>query len=123
MNPRTTKWFRNHAKYDDDHPRIALQIVARYAQTERARMKVMAAARRSLQLLNLALLTAGREYSYADRRTSVPQAAAAEPRAAELRVADRRRSRQPIAFPDRRVVERYAGSAAAVDGSRLAVAS
>lgn len=123
MNPRTTKWFRNHAKYDDDHPRIALQIVARYAQTERARMKVMAAARRSLQLLNLALLTAGREYSYADRRTSVPQAAAAEPRAVELRVADRRRSRQPIAFPDRRVVERYAGSAAAVDGSRLAVAS
>ena len=121
MNPRTTKWFRNHAKYDDDHPRIALQIVARYAQTERARMKVMAAARRSLQLLNLALLTAGREYSYADRRTTGPQAAA-EPRAAELRVADRRRSRQPIAFPDRRIVERYAGSSVA-DGSRLAVAS
>lgn len=121
MNPRTTKWFRNHAKYDDDHPRIALQIVARYAQTERARMKVMAAARRSLQLLNLALLTASREYSWVDRRTSIPQAAA-EPRAAEPRVADRRRSRQPIAFPDRRIVERYAGSAAA-DGSRLAVAS
>ena len=120
MNPRTTKWFRNHAKYDDDHPRIALQIVARYAQTERARMKVMAAARRSLQLLNLALLTAGREYSYVDRRTSAPQTAA-EPRAAEPRVADRRRSRQPIAFPDRRIVERYAGSAATAD--RLAVAS
>ena len=102
MNPRTTKWFRNHAKYDDDDPRIALQIVARYAQTERARMKVMAAARRSLQLLNLALLTASREYSYADRRKSIPQAAA------EPRVADRRRSRQPIAFPDRRIVERYA---------------
>src|SRR5712675_2650643 len=41
MNPRTTKWFRNHAKYDDDHPRIALEIVARYARTERDRMKVM----------------------------------------------------------------------------------
>lgn len=125
MNPRTTKWFRNHAKYDDDHPRIALQIVARYAQTERARMKVMAAARRSLQLLNLALLTAGREYSYVDRDASVPQAAAepraADPRVAESRVADRRRSRQPIAFPDRRIVERYAGSAATAD--RLAVAS
>ena len=49
MNPRTTKWFRNHAKYDDEHPRIALEIVARYAKTERSRMKVMAAARRSLQ--------------------------------------------------------------------------
>lgn len=117
MNPRTTKWFRNHAKYDDDHPRIALQIVARYAQTERARMKVMAAARRSLQLLNLALLTAGREYSYADPRKPVALTAM------EPRMTDRRHSRQPIAFPDRRIVERYAGAAAAADGSRLAVAS
>jgi hypothetical protein len=85
----------------------------------------MAAARRSLQLLNLALLTAGREYSYVDRDASVPQAAAepraGDPRVAESRVADRRRSRQPIAFPDRRIVERYAGSAATAD--RLAVAS
>src|SRR6202011_2924717 len=63
MNPRTTKWFRNHAKYDDEHPRIALEIVARNAKTERARMKVMMAARRSLQLLNLALLTSSRAYS------------------------------------------------------------
>lgn len=116
MNPRTTKWFRNHAKYDDDHPRIALQIVARYAQTERARMKVMAAARRSLQLLNLALLTAGREYSYGDPPMS------AAPNAREQRMTDRRRSREPIAFPDRRIVERYAGSAVA-DATRLAVAS
>jgi hypothetical protein len=35
---------------------------------------------------------------------------------------DRRRSREPIAFPDRRIVERYAGSAVA-DATRLAVAS
>jgi pyrroloquinoline quinone (PQQ) biosynthesis protein C len=116
MNPRTTKWFRNHAKYDDEHPRIALQIVARNAQTERVRMKVMAAARRSLQLLNLALLTAGREYS--------PQALARPMLSAvqEPRLADRRRSRQPIAFPDRRIFERHAGAATA-DGSQLAVAS
>src|SRR5580693_3329638 len=70
MNPRTTKWFRNHAKYDDDHPRIALEIVARNAKTERARMKVMMAARRSLQLLNLALLTSSRAYS-ADTASAV----------------------------------------------------
>jgi pyrroloquinoline quinone (PQQ) biosynthesis protein C len=116
MNPRTTKWFRNHAKYDDDHPRIALQIVARYAQTERSRMKVMAAARRSLQLLNLALLTASREYSYSIQGRS------ALPRAEEPRVAERRQARQPIAFPERRIVERYAGSPAP-GGSRFAVAS
>jgi pyrroloquinoline quinone (PQQ) biosynthesis protein C len=120
MNPRTTKWFRNHAKYDDDHPRIALQIVARYAQTERARMKVMAAARRSLQLLNLALLTASREYSYSGEG----EGRAAPQKAQEPRLLDRRRSRQPIAFPDRRVVERRsAGSAASVDGTRWAGAS
>ncbi len=114
MNPRTTKWFRNHAKYDDDHPRIALQIVARYAQTERSRMKVMAAARRSLQLLNLALLTSSREYSPARERRAA--------RVEDLRSVDRRRARQPIAFPDRRIVERYAGPTAP-EADDLAVAS
>jgi pyrroloquinoline quinone (PQQ) biosynthesis protein C len=98
MNPRTTKWFRNHAKYDDDHPRIALQIVARYAQTERARMKVMAAARRSLQLLHLALLSAARAFS-----GEVPALA---PHAITVRTGDRRRSQRPISFPDRRIVDR-----------------
>lgn len=98
MNPRTTKWFRNHAKYDDDHPRIALEIVARYARTARARMKVMNAARRSVQLLNLALLTSSRAYSTgADSAISMGQ---------ERRVGDRRRVQQDIAFPDRRVTDR-----------------
>ena len=102
MNPRTTKWFRNHAKYDDDHPRIALEVVARYAQTDRLRTKVMVAARRSLQLMNLALLTASREYSPVHGPRAVPTAAF------EVRRVERRRARQPIAFPDRRVVERHA---------------
>jgi pyrroloquinoline quinone (PQQ) biosynthesis protein C len=98
MNPRTTKWFRNHAKYDDDHPRIALEIVARYARTERAQMKVMTAARRSLQLLNLALLTSSRAYSTG--------AAPAMSTGRERRAADRRQEQQQIAFPDRRVIDR-----------------
>jgi len=117
MNPRTTKWFRNHAKYDDDHPRIALEIVARYAQTERARMKVMAAARRSLQLLNLALLTASREYSCSGESRS------ASPSGKEPRTIDRRRSQQLIAFPDRRVVDRRVGTVLVGNASRLAVPS
>jgi pyrroloquinoline quinone (PQQ) biosynthesis protein C len=99
MNPRTTKWFRNHAKYDDDHPRIALEIVARNAKTERARMKVMTAARRSLQLLNLALLTSSRAYSAADT-------ASAASFIRERRAADRRHTQANIAFPDRRIVDR-----------------
>src|SRR5882757_7804527 len=103
MNPRTTKWFRNHAKYDDEHPRIALEIVARSAQTERARMKVMAAARRSLQLLNLALLTSSRAYS--------GNAASAASMVHERRSADRRQTHANIAFPDRRIVDRRSGTA------------
>jgi len=103
MNPRTTKWLRNHAKYDDDHPRIALEIVARSAQTERARMKVMAAARRSLQLLNLALLTSSRAYS--------GNAASAASMVHERRSADRRQAHANIAFPDRRIVDRRSGTA------------
>jgi pyrroloquinoline quinone (PQQ) biosynthesis protein C len=98
MNPRTTKWFRNHAKYDDDHPRIALEIVARYARTERERMKVMNAARRSVQLLNLALLTSSRAYSTG--------AAPAISTGHERRVTDRRQVQEAIGFPDRRVSDR-----------------
>jgi pyrroloquinoline quinone (PQQ) biosynthesis protein C len=98
MNPRTTKWFRNHSKYDDDHPRIALQIVAHYARSERAQMKVMTAARRSLQLLNLALLTSSRAYSTG--------AAPAMSVGRERRATDRRVVQQSIEFPDRRVIDR-----------------
>jgi pyrroloquinoline quinone (PQQ) biosynthesis protein C len=94
MNPRTTKWFRNHSKYDDDHPRIALQIVAHYARTERAQMKVTTAVRRSLQLLNLALLTSSRAYSSG--------AAPAIPVARDRRAGDRRLAQKLITFPDRR---------------------
>jgi len=101
MSPRTSRWFRNHAKYDDEHPRIALEIVARYAYTDRARMKVMTAARRSLQLLNLALLTSSRVYSRDFVSVAIKEIV---PRAGE-----RRRSQQPIAFPDRRIVDRRAG--------------
>ena len=97
MTPRTTKWFRNHSKYDDEHPRIALRVVARYATTDRLQMKVMAAARRSLQLLNLALLTASYAYSESAPVFSRGGLALGE---------ERRRSQEPIGFPDRRIVER-----------------
>jgi pyrroloquinoline quinone (PQQ) biosynthesis protein C len=103
MNPRTTKWLRNHAKYDDDHPRIALEVVARYARTERTQMKVMTAARRSLQLLNLALLTSSRAYS--------GNAACAASFIRERRSEDRRQTQTNIAFPDRRIVDRRSGTA------------
>lgn len=116
MNPRTTKWFRNHAKYDDDHPRIALEVVERYAQTDRLRTKVMVAARRSLQLMNLALLTASREYCPA-------HGSKAPATAFEVRRVERRRARQPIAFPDRRVVQRQAQAPRAEDSPLAAAAA
>ena len=89
--------------------RIALQIVARYAQTERERMKVMTAARRSLQLLNLALLTASREYSYSAPLRSI--SLVKEP------LTNRRRSQQAIPFPDRRIVDRRVGAVSADNAS------
>jgi pyrroloquinoline quinone (PQQ) biosynthesis protein C len=60
MNPRTYKWIREHAHYDDEHPKFALEIVKHYAVSERMQRQVMNAARRSLELLNLALLTSSR---------------------------------------------------------------
>jgi len=97
MDARTTKWFRNHAKYDDDHPRIALEVVSRYATSDRERRKVMMAARRSLQLLNLALLTSSRAYSD-EACLGISNNTALQ---------DRRRAQTPIDFPDRRVVDRF----------------
>ncbi|NIO39996.1 MAG: hypothetical protein GTO41_07275, partial [Burkholderiales bacterium] len=40
MKPKTYKWMREHVHYDDDHPIIALEIVKKYAATERLRTKV-----------------------------------------------------------------------------------
>jgi pyrroloquinoline quinone (PQQ) biosynthesis protein C len=55
MNPRTYKWIREHSHYDDEHPKFALEIVKHYAITERMQRQVMFAAKRSLELLELAL--------------------------------------------------------------------
>lgn len=57
MNPRTYKWIREHSHYDDEHPQFALEIVKHYALNERTQRQVMLAAKRSLELLNLALMT------------------------------------------------------------------
>lgn len=57
MNPKTYKWLREHAHYDDEHPKFALEIIKRYAVTERSQRQVMFAAKRSIELLNLALLS------------------------------------------------------------------
>lgn len=56
LSARTYRWMKEHAHYDDDHPKIALEIVTRYATTARMQTRVMLAAERSLQLLNNALL-------------------------------------------------------------------
>jgi pyrroloquinoline quinone (PQQ) biosynthesis protein C len=60
MNPKTYKWVREHSHYDDEHPKFALEIVKRYAVSERMQRQVMRAAMRSLELLNLALVTSSR---------------------------------------------------------------
>jgi len=98
MSNRTSKWMREHARYDDEHPKIALEIIKQYATTERLQKRVMLAAKRSLQLLDLAFNTAYRAYSLSDN--------AAEDIAVEMRNQDRRRQDEPVEFPERRFGER-----------------
>jgi pyrroloquinoline quinone (PQQ) biosynthesis protein C len=101
MGPKTYKWFREHAHYDDEHPKIAMEIVKRYATTERMQTKVMLAAKRSIQLLDNALRTGYQAYSVSEE-TVVP---ASELRAGDKR-AERRKGQQVLAFPERRFIDR-----------------
>ena len=98
MGPKTYKWMREHVHYDDDHPKIALEIVKNYATTERMQTKVMIAAKRSLQLMNQALLTAYSAYSVAKSKES----GVVENKRAD----DRRGTQKYVAFPDRRFSDR-----------------
>jgi pyrroloquinoline quinone (PQQ) biosynthesis protein C len=97
MNPKTYKWMREHARYDDEHPRIALEVVKRYAATDRLQSKVMLAAKRSLQLLHLALHTSYRAYSVMELPVDVPN---------DQRTQERRKQQRLISFPERRFGER-----------------
>jgi len=101
MGPKTSKWFREHAHYDDVHPKIAMEIVKRYATTERTQMRVMLAAKRSIQLLDQALEASHKAYTPAD---DLP-APSSDKRASDRR-SDRRAAAQLIMFPDRRFGDR-----------------
>src|SRR5258706_5109436 len=57
MNPRTYKRQREHILNDDPSQKITLVVVKHYAITPRMQRQVMYAAKRSLELLNLALVT------------------------------------------------------------------
>ena len=98
MGPKTYKWFREHAHYDDIHPKIALEIVKRYATTEKMQTRAMIAAKRSIQLLHNALLTGYQAYS--------PAEDCDETIASDKRATDRREQLLQLAFPDRRFGER-----------------
>jgi pyrroloquinoline quinone (PQQ) biosynthesis protein C len=101
MGPKTYKWFREHAHYDDEHPKIAMEIVKRYATTERMQTKVMLAAKRSVQLLHNALTTGYKAYSVSEQAV-VP---ANELRAQDKR-AERRKDQAQLSFPERRFADR-----------------
>lgn len=104
MKPKTYKWMREHVHYDDEHPIIALEIVKRYATTEKLQTKCMIAAKRSIQLLHNALMTSYRAYSVKDDDVD-------EVLENDLRTRDRRRERRgdnavAIKFPERRFGDR-----------------
>jgi len=98
MGPKTYKWFREHAHYDDVHPKIALEIVKRYATTEKMQTRAMIAAKRSIQLLHNALLTGYQAYSPAEDCDETIDS--------DKRATDRRAQLLELAFPDRRFGER-----------------
>jgi hypothetical protein len=75
-------------------------------------MKVMAAARRSLQLLNLALLSAARAFSC--------DSLSLAPHEIMVRTGDRRHAQQAIGFPDRRIVDRRMRAGSDEERQRLA---
>lgn len=101
MGPKTYKWFREHAHYDDEHPLIAMEIVKRYATTERMQTKVMLAAKRSIQLLDNALTTGFQAYSVAESK-----AVSHDQRSASVKQRDRRGMQMILSFPDRRFGDR-----------------
>ena len=106
MGPKTYKWFREHAHYDDVHPKIALEIVKRYATTEKMQTRAMIAAKRSIQLLHNALLTGYQAYS--------PTRAGEGRSNGDQRAQERRMAYQAVGFPDRRFNERRGRSRRAV---------
>ena len=98
LSPKTYRWMREHAHYDDEHPRIALQIVERYATTERIQKRVMFAAKRSLELLDHALIIAYQAYALQKSTRSAFEE--------KSRTTDRRTEQALIDFPDRRFAAR-----------------
>jgi pyrroloquinoline quinone (PQQ) biosynthesis protein C len=92
LSPKTYRWMRQHAQYDDEHPKIALEIVQRYATSDVLRTRAMLAAKRSLELLDNALLTAYRAYSHT--------------KPLNIQTLEQRNDKQAIAFPERRFEER-----------------
>jgi pyrroloquinoline quinone (PQQ) biosynthesis protein C len=98
LSPKTYRWMKEHAHYDDEHPKIALEIVERYATTERMQTRVMFAAKRSLELLDYALITSYQAFSTAGTSSGNVERKQAS--------ADRRKVNVSIAFPDRRFRER-----------------
>ncbi len=98
MSPRTMRWARAHAHYDDIHPKVALEIVKKHAVDERTQTKVMVAAKRSLQLLHLALTTAQRAHAPASNVIPLVDN--------DHRESDRRTRQVQMAFPERRFRDR-----------------
>ena len=104
MKPKTYKWFREHAHYDDEHPVIALEIVKKYAATEKLQTKVMIAAKRSAQLLHHALMTSYQAYSFKNNAATESDLREHDSK----RAGDRRNGQMAnaVGFPERRFGER-----------------
>lgn len=101
LDNKTYRWMKEHAHYDDMHSDVALQIVTQYATTDKLQTRVMFAVKRSLQLLEQALITSTYAYSAGAARLSTQTAYPADKRRH-----DRRSCASDIGFPERRFRDR-----------------
>ncbi len=98
LDAKAYRWIKEHAHYDDQHAKIALDIVTRYATTDKMQTRVMFAVKRSLQLLEQALVTSTYAYSLKSTGSLTTRS--------ELRHQERRGHAANISFPDRRFRDR-----------------
>ena len=103
--------MREHVHYDDEHPKIALEIIEKYANTESLQIKAMIAAKRSIQMLHHALITSYQAYSVNGAATGFDNQS--EKRATQ-RSSDRRSEAKATGFPERRFGERRGRTTRAV---------
>jgi len=63
LTKRPYAWMKNHARYDETHPLEALEIILQTTHSEQKQLKVIQAAKRSMEYFHIALEACYRKFS------------------------------------------------------------